>query len=121
MARILVVDDDANTLEVICKYLQRCGHAVECAPNGRNAIEHILHKMPELLILDLCMPEFDGCSLLEVLRSYVRLQALPVVVLTGLSDGPLIQRARALKANSILVKGATTMEKIEEAVQLELR
>ncbi len=121
MARILVVDDDPSTLEVISRYLAKCGHTVESAPNGRNAIEHILYKLPELIILDLCMPHFDGCSLLEVVRSYVRLKELPVIVLTGLSDGPLIQRARNLKVNTILTKGAATMEKIEEAVQLELR
>jgi CheY-like chemotaxis protein len=120
MARIFFIDDDASCLEVISKYLGKFGHAVECMPNSRSALEQVICHTPDLVILDLCMPQFDGCSLLETVRSYLRLQALPIIVLTGVSDGPMIDRARAQEANAILVKGKATMEQIEEAVRLEL-
>ena len=66
------------------------------------------------------MPQMDGGGLLEVLRSYLRLQSLPVVVLTGLPDSPMVERARHLKVNAILVKGKATLEDIGRAVQAEL-
>ena len=123
MARILVVDDDPSTLEVISKYLAKCGHIVESAsqwPQRDRA--HSIQAPRALIILDLCMPHFDGCSLLEVVRSYVRLKELPVIVLTGLSDGPLIQRPAISKVNTILTKGSTRQwKKSKKAVQLELR
>ncbi|HUB25008.1 MAG TPA: response regulator [Tepidisphaeraceae bacterium] len=120
MARLLVVDDDASSLEATCKYLETVGHTVECVPNGREALERILHKVPDLVILDLFMPQLDGCSLLEIMRSYLRLQSLPVVVLTGITEGPMIDRARNLKVSAILVKGKATLEEIAEAVKTEM-
>ena len=120
MARILVVDDDASSLEVVCKHPESLGYTIDCVPNGRDALERVLHNVPDLVILDLYMPHLDGCSLLEVMRSYLRLQTMPVIILTGLTDSPMIDRARNLKVNTILVKGKATLEEIAEAVRLEL-
>ena len=63
------------------------------------------------------MPEMDGPSFLEVVRSYLRIQSLPVVVLTGLGDSPMIDRARALRVNSILVKGKASPDDILKALE----
>jgi CheY-like chemotaxis protein len=120
MARICFIDDDASCLEVIGKYLGKFGHSVECLDNSRNALDQVICHTPDLVILDLCMPQFDGCSLLETLRSYIRLQNLPVIVLTGIDDGPMLDRVRAQQAARILVKGRTSMEQIENAVRQEL-
>src|SRR5580658_4543947 len=120
MAKLLVVDDNASSLEATCKYLEQLGYTVECVPNGRDALERILHSVPDLVILDLFMPQLDGCSLLEIMRSYLRLQSLPVVVLTGITEGPMLDRARTLKVNTILVKGKATLEEIAQAVKTEI-
>lgn len=63
------------------------------------------------------MPEMDGPTFLEVIRSYLRLQTLPVVVLTGLPDSPMVERVRHLKINDVLVKGKATHEDIRAAVE----
>lgn len=120
MAHLLIVDDDRDGREALCQFLERSGHEVECVGNGREALVTILGRSPDLIILDLFMPEMDGLSLLEVLRSYLRLQTLPVIVLTGLADTPLAERARHLKVNAILVKAKATFEDILQAVQQEL-
>jgi CheY-like chemotaxis protein len=120
MAAILIVDDDHDSRDTLCQFLLRSGYEVECASNGREALSSILGRLPDLVILDLFMPEMDGGGLLEVLRSYLRLQSLPVVVLTGLPDSPMVERARHLKVNAILVKGKATFEDILRAVQEEL-
>src|SRR4051812_45499762 len=105
MAKILIVDDDADGRETMAVNLQDAGHTTTCAPNGREALSVVLSTPPDVILLDLMMPEMDGPSFLEVIRSYLRIQSLPVVVLTGLGDSPMIDRARTLKVNSILVKG----------------
>src|SRR5688572_31240733 len=99
MAKILVVDDGEDARESLADYFRGLGHAVTCVPNGREALAKVLTDRPDVVLLDLAMPEMDGPSFLEVVRSYLRLQSLPVVVLTGLSDSPMVDRARALKVN----------------------
>jgi CheY-like chemotaxis protein len=120
MPYLLVVEDDTDSREVLCQALVKMGHEAACVSNGRDALMSILTRMPELVILDLLMPEMDGPCLLEVLRSYLRLQTLPVIVLTALGDSPMVDRVRHLKVNAILVKGKATFEEIGEAIRQEL-
>jgi CheY-like chemotaxis protein len=117
MAKILVVDDDADARDTVQVNLQDAGHKVTCAPNGREALSIVLSDPPEVILLDLLMPEMDGPSFLEVIRSYLRIQSLPVVVLTGLVDSPMIERARSLKVNTILVKGKASPDDILKALE----
>ena len=120
MADLLIVDDDADGRDALCQFLELKGHRVRCVSNGQEALQAILDKLPDLVILDLLMPEMDGPSLLEILRSYLRLQALPVVVFTGLPDSPMLERARQLNAKTVLVKSQSTFADIEEAVREEV-
>jgi CheY-like chemotaxis protein len=116
MAKILIVDDEQDARESLAVLFREAGHTVTGAPNGRDALSAVLSDTPDVIILDLMMPEMDGPSFLEVVRSYLRIQSLPVVVLTGLGDSPMIDRARALKVNTILVKGRATPDDIRKAV-----
>jgi CheY-like chemotaxis protein len=120
MPRLLIVDDDLDGREALCKFLVGEGHEVECVSNGRDALSSILATTPDLVILDVYMPEMMGTALLEILRSYLRLQSLPVIVLTGLADSPLIDQVRTLKVNAIFVKGKATFEDIRAAVNQEV-
>ena len=117
MAKILLIDDNADEVSVLSKYLTNVGHSVESAPNGREALAQILADLPDVILLDLIMPEMDGPSLLEVIRSYLRLQSLPVVVLTALAESPMLDRIQSLKVNSVLVKGKATSEDIQKALE----
>lgn len=117
MAKILIVDDGPDASESLARYLEKSGHEVTCAANGRDALAQVITRPPDVVLLDLLMPEMDGPSFLEVVRSYLRLQSLPVVVLTGLSDSPMIDRARFLKVNSILMKGKATPDEIKAALE----
>ena len=117
MALILIVDDDQDFRDSIAVLLRDKGHEVESVPNGRAALAHVLHALPDVVMLDLVMPDMDGPSFLEVIRSYLRLQSLPAVVVTGMSDSPMIDRVRALKVNSILAKGKASPDEIIHALE----
>ena len=117
MANIMIVDDQVELCKPLVSMLEKAGHVVRCVPNGREALAQVLSKMPDVVVLDLVMPEMDGPSFLEVVRSYLRLQSLPVVVLTGLSDSPMIERAQTLKVNSVLAKGKASLEDIQHAIE----
>jgi CheY-like chemotaxis protein len=117
MAKILVVDDDRDAGETLVRVFETAGHEAIYVPNGREALAQVLNAIPDVVLLDLAMPEMDGPSFLDVVRSYLRLQSLPVVVLTGLAESPMVSRAQALKVNSVLVKGKASPEEIVHAVQ----
>ena len=120
MAYLLVIDDDPDGREMLCQYLRKSGHEVECASNGREALESVLARQPDLIVLDLCMPELDGAAFLKALRSYLGMQSLPIVVLTGAPDSPLVDRARFLRVSAVLVKGTATPQDVLHAVEEEL-
>ena len=104
MARVLVVDDDADGAEVVCHYLTKRGHDVVWVPSGRDALARLATISPEIVVLDVLMPEMDGIEFLEVLRNYYRGQFIPVILLTALGDGQHIRRATRLGVKRIFLK-----------------
>ena len=117
MGRILIVDDNQDSGESLARVLQKAGHEVKHVPNGRDALVEVLHQPPDVVLLDLIMPEMDGPSFLQVVRSYLHMQSLPVVVLTGLPDSPLIERVLHQKVSTVLVKGKASPEEIRHALE----
>ena len=69
MRNVLVVDDDSHIREVICFALRRAGFEVDEARDGIEALNHIERRKPDLLILDILMPEMDGLDVCRALRS----------------------------------------------------
>jgi CheY-like chemotaxis protein len=121
MAYLLVVDDDADSREVLGRFLSKCGHQVASAPNGRDALASVLARTPDLIVLDLLMPEMDGTDLVEILRSYLRLQSVPIVVVTAAPDSPQAYRAKRQKVNAILAKAKVTFAEINQVIADQLR
>ena len=82
---ILVVDDDVKFVRLVRMYLERAGHRVIEATDGRSALAAIAEEAPALVILDIMLPELDG---LAVLRAVRRTDQTPVVILSarGLTD-----------------------------------
>ena len=78
--RILVVDDDPTVSEVVARYLERDGYAVETVADGRVALDRALAEPPDLVVLDLMLPGVDG---LEVCRRLRALAPVPIVILTA--------------------------------------
>lgn len=117
MAKILMVDDSEDARESLADLVRAEGHTVTCVSNGREALTQVLNDLPDLVLLDLMMPEMDGPSFLEVIRSYLRIQSLPVIVFTALGESPMLDRARALKVNSMLIKGKAMPDDIFKAIE----
>lgn len=82
--RVLVVDDDPTVSEVVCRYLQRAGLAVDLAADGLAALELFARHRPDLVVLDLMLPGVDGLEVCRQLRQ--RSAGLPVVMLTALGE-----------------------------------
>lgn len=117
MARILIVDDELDSGKTFTAILNKAGHVASHVTNGKEALIEVISSPPDVVLLDLMMPEMDGPSFLEVVRSYLRLQSLPVVVLTALGDSPLVDRVQHLKVNAVLIKGKASPDAIVKALE----
>ncbi len=115
---ILVVDDDPMIRDVLRTLLEQLGHLVVTAGGGREGIERLGIELPELLLLDLHMPDLDGLQTLERIRQ--RWPTLPVVLVSGTVADQLLQRARQLGIAAILAKPFTREDLVavvEEALE----
>jgi two-component system alkaline phosphatase synthesis response regulator PhoP len=83
MKTILVVDDEPKIVQLARDYLEHAGFAVVTAPDGRSALDEVRHRRPDLVVLDLGLPQLDG---LDVTRSIRRDSNLPIVMLTARDD-----------------------------------
>ena len=85
MDEILVVDDEAAVREVVSLYLKRDGYKVHQAADGKAALAVIHSKMPDLVVLDLMLPEVDGLEIMRQIRANPALD-IPVIMLTARSQ-----------------------------------
>jgi two-component system alkaline phosphatase synthesis response regulator PhoP len=80
---ILIVDDSENTRDMLAAYLE--GHNIEVltAVNGREGIERAIEHKPDLIVMDLMMPEQDGLQSLDMLAENPETQEIPVIIISG--------------------------------------
>ncbi len=81
--RVLVIEDDPTTREVLRRYLTRAGLEVSEADNGAGGLDAFTHGAPDLVILDLMLPGIDGLDVCERIR---RTSAVPIMILTALGS-----------------------------------
>lgn len=102
--KILTVEDSANIRRLIAYNLKRAGFEVFEAADGKAAVKVLQQVVPDLIILDIRMPELDGFQLLELLRRYPKAAAIPVIMMTALSQPADVDRALDLGVVDYLVK-----------------
>jgi len=86
MAKILVVDDDLDILELLKYNLPKSGYDVSCAENGEKAIEVARKFKPDLILLDVMMPEKDGVEVCDILRDDPMFNDTFIVFLTARNE-----------------------------------
>ncbi len=84
--RILVVDDDANIRELLTQEFSEAGYAVTTAANGREAVAEVRRQRPDLVVLDVMMPEMNGFDVAAVLRNDPATLDIPIIILSIVQD-----------------------------------
>ena len=102
--KVLLVDDDEVNLLLTSIALRERGFAVTEATSGEAAILMLAHWLPDVVVLDALMPGMDGFQTCRVLRGLPGIEALPVLMLTGLDDDASITRAYEAGATDFFVK-----------------
>jgi threonine synthase len=118
---ILVVDDDPDVREMVVHYLGQKEYEVATASNGREGLEQIAARKPDLVILDLMMPELDGFEVLEQLEQDTMLDHIPVLVLTARELSPGEREYLTKRVQGLLAKAKSTSDDVLARVQAMLK
>jgi len=93
MATILVVEDEFGIAEVLQSALADAGHNVVTAINGRQGLERLNERRPELVILDFMMPVLDGPGMLRAMRGDPEYRDIPAVLMSSLPESAVAEAA----------------------------
>ena len=116
MSTILVVDDDPTCRELLRQILPRSGHAVVTAMNGKDALSAIEEHPPQLILLDLAMPQMDGLTFLRHLREMPQYRDTPVILCTALANRDAVRAAASLGVRDYLLKSEYTIRVLLERI-----
>jgi len=84
--RILIVEDDPDIGQLVARYLDKAGFTSELVATGREALEAITARPPDLLVLDLMLPQIDGLEVCRMVRASKPTSALPIIMLTARAE-----------------------------------
>jgi two-component system alkaline phosphatase synthesis response regulator PhoP len=86
MPRILIVEDDRDIADLVARYLERAGFTAEVCTSGRDGLTAATTNVPDLIILDVMLPEMDGLEICRTLRGRETTAAVPIIMLTARAE-----------------------------------
>lgn len=118
--KILIVEDDAIIADLYQRKFASEQFTVELAGDGTTAMESLKSHQPDVVLLDLQLPQVNGIEVLKFIRATPELRALPVVVFTNAYLGNMVQSAWKAGANRCLTKAICTPRQVVDVVKLTL-
>src|ERR1700722_17256379 len=104
MSKIAIIEDETAIAEMYKFKLEQSGHEVKCAVNGKDGLELIKAFQPDLILLDLMMPEMSGEEMLEKLRATDWGKSVKVIILTNITEDTGPSKLRLLGIEQYVVK-----------------
>ena len=101
MAKILLIEDDQRIRELVCEHLASEGHSVLSEATGMNGLQKATNENPDLIVLDLGLPDLEGIDLLKMIRSVTD---IPVLVLTAREEEDVVLATFEGGADDYVVK-----------------
>jgi DNA-binding response OmpR family regulator len=84
--QVLVVEDDPDISELVARYLDKAGYTTTRVASGRAALDAVRSKPPDLIVLDIMLPQIDGLEVCRLLRADEKTAAVPIIMLTARAD-----------------------------------
>jgi two-component system, cell cycle response regulator DivK len=109
-ARILLVEDNAHNAYLARYLLENAGHAVAVVPTGRSGLEHASAHLPDLILLDIQLPDIDGYEIATRLKGDPRTRDIPLVALSSFAMAGEKQKALALGCSGYIEKPLQAMK-----------
>lgn len=117
MKRILITEDDALMAEIYRDSFEKEGFSAEIAPDGAVAIQRLKGNPPDLVLLDLMMPNVNGVEVLKHIRAQESTRTLPVIVMSNALAGSLGQQAARAGATRLFAKNACGPKRLVQEVR----
>jgi DNA-binding response OmpR family regulator len=114
---ILLIEDDPFLVDIYSSKLKGAGFCVELAGDGAVTTDFIKTKNPDLILLDLVLPNMDGWQVLERIRADADLKTVPVVIFSNLSQTSDLDKGKALGATKYLIKSQYTPSEVVEEIK----
>jgi DNA-binding response OmpR family regulator len=114
---ILIIEDDKFLRSLITEKVSSQGFNVSVAIDGKEGIREAQKSKPDLILLDLILPDVDGFEVLSKIKGEAGTSAVPVIVLSNLDSKEDIDKALKLGASDFLIKAQLTPEEIVEKVK----
>jgi DNA-binding response OmpR family regulator len=86
VSRVLIVEDDPDIAQLVAHYLEKAGFSAELLANGHDALSAIVARPPDVLVLDLMLPQVDGLEICRMVRGNAATAAIPIIMLTARGD-----------------------------------
>src|SRR5215831_4664819 len=86
VARVLVVEDDPDIAQLVAHYLEKAGFSTERTSSGRDALTSIAARPPDVLVLDLMLPQVDGLEICRAVRGNAATATIPIIMLTARAE-----------------------------------
>lgn len=118
--RILIIEDDDFLRSLAVGKLEKEGYAMETATTGDTGLDQLMKLPPDLLILDLMLPNMSGFEVLEKIRSNEPTKDLKVIVFSNLGEEADIKRCLDLGVSEYLVKANFTLDELAEKIKMIL-
>lgn len=107
MPRVLVVDDSLSVRKMVERALEMKGFEVLSASSGAEAMERIGSAMPDMVVCDVVMPDVDGYRICEFVRTHPALSETPVLLISGIVNSAVLERAAQVRSSDVLRKPFT--------------
>lgn len=115
--KILIVDDNESMREVLNARLEQEGYQVETAGSGKEALDQAKVFQPDLIVLDLILPQIGGLEILEELKSNSSTDQIPVVIYSQVEDQDKIDKGMKLGAEGYFVKAESDLEGVVKSIK----
>jgi len=109
MKKILIVDDEKQIVTAYNEHLAREGYEIETAYDGEEALMKVKEFAPDLILLDILMPNLDGLEALKNLKEDALTKDIPVIMLTNLGEKENLVRASELGSTLYFIKAETSL------------
>lgn len=117
---LLIVEDDSSLLKVLVEKLKKDPYEVVTANNGKTALEVINSKSPNLIVLDILMPDMNGIEFLKKLRANAQFAETPIIILSNFADSEYVSEAMSYNVFNYLIKSNTSLEEIASFIEEQL-
>ena len=117
MTKIAIIEDDQVISQMYRMKFEADGFDVQLANNGKQGVALVEEFLPDLILLDLQMPEMNGVEALEIIRKNIWGKNIPVIILTNMGEEESPKAIRSLGIHSYIVKADLTPRQVVERVK----